>query len=399
MSAGAVTFVVSGYVKDSDGRPVPYAHLSVVNSPVATLCNSNGAYELRLAPGDVILKASMVGYEPEQKRLTVSQNIICNFELNESAVSLSEVRVYGKSDNRKLKESFFSVNALDVKSLAGSIVNLNDVVDRSSGVKVRRQGGTGSDFDLSINGLGGNAVRYFIDGVPLDTKGSSIRLDNLPVSSVNRIEVYKGVVPPHLGSDVLGGAINIVTNQSRKNFMDVMVGAGSFHTFNADLNGQFLIPNTKISLRPTFGYSYSKNDYMMHHVEVWDENVRKYVSTDRRRFHDDFRSVFAQLEAGVSNLSWADAFYLGASFTKVDKELQTGATQNKVYGMAERNGHAWSIYGRYNKRWGKFYGHAHLSHTWDRSETVDSAKRIYDWNGDWMPSSRNEITGDRKSVV
>lgn len=394
----AASFIINGYVKDSDGRPMPYARVSVVNSSTATLCNSNGAYQLKVERGQLTLRASMVGYEPEEKALEVDGNRSCDFQLRESAVGLGEVNVYGKSDNRKLKESFFSVNALDVKSLAGSIVNLNDVVDRSSGVKVRRQGGTGSDFDLSINGLGGNAVRYFIDGVPMDARGSAVKLDNLPISAVNRIEVYKGVVPGYLGSDALGGAINIVTNRSKKNYLDVMVGGGSFHTFNVDVNGQFVIPKTKISVRPTFGYNYSKNDYMMHGVKVWDESVRKYVETDRRRFHDDFRSIFAQLEVGVSNVEWADALYVGGSFTKIDKELQTGAVQNIVYGMAERNSKAWSVYGRYNKRWNKLYAHAHISHTWDHSETVDSAKRIYDWNGDWMPSSRNEITGRAPSI-
>lgn len=389
----AADFRVSGYVVDVDGQPVPYAHVSVPGTSLATLCNINGAYSLSVPEGARTIQVSMVGYESETKSVKVASVTKCNFTLHDKALALDGVTVSAKSDNRRLKESFFSVNALDVKSLAGSIVNLNDVVDRSSGVKVRRQGGTGSDFDLSINGLGGNAVRYFIDGVPLDAKGSAINLDNLPVSSVNRIEVFKGVVPGHLGSDALGGAVNIVTNKAKKNFMDVMIGGGSFHTWNVDLNAQFIIPKTKIAIRPTFAYNYSKNDYMMHDVEVWDEASRKYVHTQRRRFHDDFRSVFAQIEVGVNSVKWADAAFVGASFTKVDKELQTGATQSKVYGMAERNSKAWSIFARYNKRFGNLYTHANLSHTWDHSETVDSAKRIYDWNGDWMPSSRNEITG------
>ena len=389
----AADFRVSGYVVDVDGQPVPYAHVSVPGTGLATLCNINGAYSLSVPEGARTIQVSMVGYESETKSVKVASVTKCNFTLHDKALALDGVTVSAKSDNRRLKESFFSVNALDVKSLAGSIVNLNDVVDRSSGVKVRRQGGTGSDFDLSINGLGGNAVRYFIDGVPLDAKGSAINLDNLPVSSVNRIEVFKGVVPGHLGSDALGGAVNIVTNKAKKNFMDVMIGGGSFHTWNVDLNAQFIIPKTKIAIRPTFAYNYSKDDYMMHDVEVWDEASRKYVHTQRRRFHDDFRSVFAQIEVGVNSVKWADAAFVGASFTKVDKELQTGATQSKVYGMAERNSKAWSIFARYNKRFANLYTHANLSHSWDHSETVDSAKRIYDWNGDWMPSSRNEITG------
>ena len=52
-------------------------------------------------------------------------------------------------------------------------------------VEVREEGGVGSDFDLSINGLSGNSIRYFLDGMPLDTKGSGVSLANLPLSLIH----------------------------------------------------------------------------------------------------------------------------------------------------------------------------------------------------------------------
>ena len=42
--------------------------------------------------------------------------------------------------------------------------------------------------------------------------------------------------------------------------------------------------------------------------------------------------------------------------------------------------------------------HSMLSHTWDYSLTVDTAYRVYDWNGDYIESSRNEITGRERSL-
>ena len=95
------------------------------------------------------------------------------------------------------------------------MVTLNDLVDRTAGVKVRREGGAGSDFDLTINGMSGNSIRYFIDGVPLETKGTGLSLDNVPLNTVERVELYKGVVPSYLGADALGGAVNIVTRKKK----------------------------------------------------------------------------------------------------------------------------------------------------------------------------------------
>lgn len=89
-------------------------------------------------------------------------------------------------------------------------------MNRTTGIKVREEGGVGSDFDLSINGMSGNSVRYFLDGMPLDTKGSGVSLANLPINIIDRIEIYKGVVPASLGTDALGGAINIITKQEKR---------------------------------------------------------------------------------------------------------------------------------------------------------------------------------------
>ena len=308
---------------------------------------------------------------------------------------LQTVEVIGKSKTQRLREGALAVNAIDVQSIISSINSLNGLVDRTAGVKIREEGGLGSEFDLSINGMSGSSVRYFIDGVPLDTKGTGMTLANLPVSMIDHIEIYKGVVPTWLSSDVLGGAVNIVTNRKQKNYLDVSYGLGSYHTHKADVNAQYVFKNG-LTLRPTFGVNYSKNDYMMKDVEVWDEAARKYLPQDRRRFHDDYLSLFGQLEVGVTDKWWADEFFVYLSYNKVDKELQTGQVQSRVIGMAERDSKSWSIGARYQKReflLKKLSATLSLSHTWDHAITTDTAHRQYDWNGDYIKSSRNEING------
>ena len=68
------------------------------------------------------------------------------------------------------------------RQIVNSLNNLNDLVNRTTGIKVREEGGVGSDFALSIHGMSGNSVRYFLDGMPLDTKGSGVALANLPIN-------------------------------------------------------------------------------------------------------------------------------------------------------------------------------------------------------------------------
>ena len=180
----------------------------------------------------------------------------------DSLYHIGEIMVQGKSKTQLIREGAYAVNAIDVKSLSNLTVTLNEIVGRTTGVKVRTEGGRGSDFDLSINGMSGNSIRYFIDGMPLDMLGMGVNLTNLPVNMVDHVEIYKGVIPAGLGTDALGGAVNIITNKSKRNFLDVSYGIGSFHTHEFDLNAQYTEPTTGIVLKPTISVDYSKNDYI-----------------------------------------------------------------------------------------------------------------------------------------
>ena len=255
------TITLSGKITDQHGTPLSLVTIAVENTTSGTYTDDNGRYSLKVSPGKCTLVVSLIGYQTVKSTSNIQQNKTLNFTLEESAVTLNSVEVYGKTQTQKVKEGVFSVNALDIKPIVNSLNNLNDLVNRTTGIKVREEGGVGSDFDLSINGLSGNSIRYFLDGMPLDTKGSGVSLANLPVNIIDRIEIYKGVVPASLGTDALGGAINIITKQEKKNYLDVSYGIGSFHTHKADLNAQFVEPKTGLIIRPTVGVNYSKNDY------------------------------------------------------------------------------------------------------------------------------------------
>ena len=311
------------------------------------------------------------------------------------SVALGNVTVVGKSRTQRLREGALAVNAIDVKSLAASISSLSGIVDRTTGVKIREEGGVGSDFDLSINGMSGDAIRFFIDGVPLDTKGSGVTLANLPVSLIDHVEIYKGVVPTWLSSDALGGAVNIVTTRKRNKYLDASYSIGSYHTHRADLNGQYVMKNG-LTIRPTLVVNYSKNDYIVKEAQVFDEDEGLYLPKPRRRFHDGYRSVLGQLEAGFTGRSWADELFVSVSYNQVEKELQTNQVQDKVIGEAERESSAWGVGLRYQKNDLLLKGLSaslQLSHTWDHAITTDTAHRKYNWDGEWIASARNELNG------
>ncbi len=284
---------------------------------------------------------------------------------------------------------------------ASTLQSLTQAIDRSSGIRIREEGGVGSEFDLSINGMSGNSIRYFLDGMPLDAKGTGMTLANLPVNIIERVEIYKGVIPVSFGSDALGGAVNIVTNRSRRNYLDFSYGIGSFHTHKADFSAQYTGKKTGLIFKPVISANYSKNDYLMRDVKVRNEEHTAFVIKDLPRFHDDYLSLFGQMEVGVADRSWADAFFVSASVSKVDKDIQTGATQDRVIGMAERHTQSLNVSARYEKVDFLTDGmqfQVSASHTMDHSQTIDTTYRRYYWDGSYIDGSYSEIRSRGKTL-
>lgn len=396
-------YSLQGKVVDSkSGTALAGAAVTIKeNNTVWAESNSSGEFQLKLYKGNYTLKVSLVGYQPLEQQVQIDDDCRMEISLAEETESLDAVMVVGKSSAQLLKESVLAVSALNVKPIVSSVHNINNVLGKTTGIKIREEGGVGSDFDLSINGMSGNSVRYFLDGIPLDTKGSGVNLANLPVNVIERVEIYKGVIPASLGADALGGAINIVTTKAKKNFFDFSYGYGSFNTHKGELFAQIVTPKTGIVIKPVVSANYSRNNYMMKGVEVPNEDNTRFVTGDFRRFHDGYFSLYGELEAGVNNRKWADAFFVTGSYSNIDKELQTGSVQTKVYGMAERHTRSKGVSARYSKRGfiaDDLTFNASVSHSWDHSITVDTTYRKYFWNGTYIDGARSEITGRAKTL-
>ena len=97
--------------------------------------------------------------------------------------------------------------------------------------------------------------------------------------------------------------------------------AGSFHTFKTDISAQYTTPKSGIIVRPVISAGYSKNDYLMRDVKVRNEDHTAFIITDLPRFHDAYLSLFGQLEAGVTDRSWADDFFVSASLVPLTESV------------------------------------------------------------------------------
>lgn len=109
------------------------------------------------------------------------------------------------SPAEKVQRLAYNVSLVETAKLKSTTMDLSNVIDKISGVKIRSTGGVGSEANVTLNGFSGRHVKIFIDGVPMDGMSSAFGLNNIPVGLAKRVEVYKGVVPIELGGDALGG--------------------------------------------------------------------------------------------------------------------------------------------------------------------------------------------------
>ena len=228
---------ISGIVKDNTGEPIPFAVVTL-DSTQKTTTTIAGEFEFKNVPlGDHQVKVQSMGLVTQTQEVTVTTAPTkLTFSLKEKVNALETVVIDVKTESEKVSEQSYNVTVIDTKEIANQSSDINKVLSTSPGVRIREEGGVGSRFDFSLNGFNGNQVRFFLDGIPMENFGSSLTLNNIPVNVADRIEIYKGVVPVWLGSDALGGAVNIVTNQDKKNYLDLSYSYGSFNTHRTSLN-------------------------------------------------------------------------------------------------------------------------------------------------------------------
>jgi len=173
-------------------------------------------------------------------------------------LALDKQKIIISQEDQDIEESGFNVDVINKEDFVNSNKDINQILNTTAGINIRFEGGLGSDFKLALNGLSDKQIRYFIDGMPMENFGTALTLDNLPTNTVERIEVYKGVIPITLGADALGGAINIITPSYEEDFLDASYSYGSFDTHKIGISGQatkdnqyfsrFLYPITALTM-------------------------------------------------------------------------------------------------------------------------------------------------------
>ncbi len=123
---------------------------------------------------------------------------------------------------------------IDVERFAGEFNTTAELLSATPGLQVRDFGGFGQLKTVSIRGSASNQVVILLDGVRISSPmGAGVDLSTLPLEYVDRIEIVRGGASALVGTDAIGGVVNVVTRSDSAPFTRARLTVGSFTTLSA----------------------------------------------------------------------------------------------------------------------------------------------------------------------
>lgn len=276
--------IMGKIVDKSNGDPLPYANIILMETALGAASDMHGKYEIKgIPPGTYILKASFVGYQEELITIDIKSGskIEVNISLKPETFEGQEVVVTAQAMGQKTainqqlnaKGIMNAVSSARIQELPDA--NAAESVGRLPGISIQRSGGEGNK--LVVRGLEPKYNAIMVNGVRLsstDPNDRSVDLSMISPYMLDGIEVSKNVTPD-MDADVLGGSVNF----------KIKTAGGKEQKEGLGYN--FLAQGGYNSL------SSSQNKY----------NNYKYVGSVEGRFFDSQLGFFAQADYERRNLT------------------------------------------------------------------------------------------------
>jgi outer membrane receptor for ferrienterochelin and colicins len=127
---------------------------------------------------------------------------------------LQNVVVTGQFEPQSIRQSVYQVRTISYAQIVRrGASNLQNVLATELGVRFSNDLALGTS-DIRLMGMGGQAVKILLDGVPLLERGESREaLNQIDINTVDHIEIVEGPMSVMYGTDALAGVLNIITKK------------------------------------------------------------------------------------------------------------------------------------------------------------------------------------------
>jgi iron complex outermembrane receptor protein len=235
-------FSISGKITDQQtGESLPGATVTIQNLAISTVSNAGGKYIVKnLKNNNYTVVVTYLGYQTTTKTLTVDANTTADFALTRDRNVTEEVSVKATRASTNSPTAFTNLSKKDFdKKNTGR--GFEYLLDQTPSTVVTSNAGTGVGYtSIRVRGSDPSRINVTLNGIPMnDAEDQGVYFVDLPdlASSVDNIQIQRGVGTSTNGAGAFGASINIQTTTRRDSaYAEYNGSAGSYgtvkHTFN-----------------------------------------------------------------------------------------------------------------------------------------------------------------------
>ncbi len=228
---------ISGVVKDSTNSVLPGARIEIQPNGPSAVSDGQGQFIIpNLPPATYTLSVSYVGFSPLTTSITVTAGQVAHSDAvlqigkQSEEVTVNGERARGEVEAINIERTADNIVQVLPSKVITSLPNTNiaDAVGRLPSVSLERDEGEGKY--VQIRGTEPRLSNTTVNGVNLPSPEGNVRnikLDIIPSSLVDRIEVNK-TLSANQDGDAIGGSVNLVTKSPSEKPMYEFEGQGGY---------------------------------------------------------------------------------------------------------------------------------------------------------------------------
>jgi iron complex outermembrane receptor protein len=227
---------IKGKVTDRNGNPLAGAAVTIEGTFLGTYTAPDGTYILsNLDDGRYTLHFSFIGFDSQSHMVDLRGELSLDVVLEEKVLMTEEVVIQSTRAGTSTPLAYTNVEkSLLNKQNSGQ--DLPFLLSLTPSLVETSEAGNGIGYtNLRIRGTDASRINVTIDGIPLnDPESQQVFWVDLPdlASSVDNIQVQRGVGTSSNGAGAFGASINIQTKSvENEPFAEINSSAGSFNTF------------------------------------------------------------------------------------------------------------------------------------------------------------------------
>ncbi|MFC4211924.1 TonB-dependent receptor [Pedobacter lithocola] len=227
---------ITGKVTDNNQKPLPGATIKVRNRKTDAVSTADGNFTLsNLSAGNYVLNVSYLGYKSTEQFITLTKNETLNFILTPQAFLADEVIVRATRANEKSATTYKNIGKAEIQENNFG-QDLPFILQNTPGVVVTSDAGAGVGYTgIRIRGSDNSRINVTVNGIPInDSESQGTFYVNMPdfASSVDNIQIQRGVGTSTNGAGAFGASLNIQTTASEMEpYAEVNSTYGSFDTW------------------------------------------------------------------------------------------------------------------------------------------------------------------------